>query len=269
MSTTGTNIHQPAWSNPHADPHSVQEIHSVTNQGHDDEDDPNAFLTRPYSTLTEPVSETIMRDVRSVWTKLKVVMSPLQRSNPLEYMYQTVSLSDFQQQEQTQQDQSSDTTGYPQQHEDQKKVLDTLREWDLWGPLFVCLLLSIVLSIRAPKSQTSAVFAAVFTSMWVGSVVVTVNAKLLGGTISFFQSVCVLGYSVFPFCLSAVMILALDKTPLGRVWLNILWVAVGYVWAIRASTVFIARFIRRERRFLAVFPVFFYYVLLGWLVLLF
>jgi hypothetical protein len=265
MSTTGSNLNQPAWSNPHADPYSVQEIHAVSNQ---DDDDPDAFLTRPYSTLTEPVSETIMRDVRSVWTKLKVVLMPLQKSNPLEYMYQTVSLSDFQQ---AQQDQPSDGSSDPQQQqdEDQKKVLDTLRDWDLWGPLFVCLFLSIVLSIRAPTSQTSAVFAAVFTSMWIGSVVVTVNAKLLGGTISFFQSVCVLGYSVFPFCLSAVMILVLDKTPLGRVWLNVLWVAVGYVWAIRASTVFIARFIRRERRFLAVFPVFFYYVLLGWLVLLF
>lgn len=74
---------------------------------------------------------------------------------------------------------------------------------------------------------------------------------------------------MFPFCLSALMILVLGKTPLGRVWLDLVWVLVGFVWAVRASTVFIAQFIQKERRFLAVFPVFFYYTLLGWLVLLF
>jgi hypothetical protein len=105
--------------------------------------------------------------------------------------------------------------------------------------------------------------------MWIGSAIVTVNAKLLGASISFFQSVCVLGYCVFPFCLSAVVILILQNTPLGRVWLDIIWVGVGFVWATRASTVFIAQFIQKERRLLAVFPVLFYYTLLGWLVLLF
>eukprot|EP00557_Chaetoceros_sp_GSL56_P009230 CAMPEP_0176497446 /NCGR_PEP_ID=MMETSP0200_2-20121128/11726_1 /TAXON_ID=947934 /ORGANISM="Chaetoceros sp., Strain GSL56" /LENGTH=138 /DNA_ID=CAMNT_0017895455 /DNA_START=54 /DNA_END=467 /DNA_ORIENTATION=+ len=136
-STTGSSLHQPAWSNPHAAPHSAQEIHSVV-PNQDEDDDPNAFLSRPYSTLTEPVGETIMRDVRSVWTKLKVVMSPLQRSNPLEYMYQTVSLSDFQQQPAEQDQPPSDGSSYPQeqeqeqeqlQDEDQKRVLDALRDW--------------------------------------------------------------------------------------------------------------------------------------------
>ena len=105
--------------------------------------------------------------------------------------------------------------------------------------------------------------------MWLGSAVVTYNAKLLGGTISFFQSVCVLGYSVFPFVLSAVLIATLSKTFLGHVWIDILWVLIGFVWSVRASVVFIGQYIRRERRLLAVMPVFFYYTLLGWLVLLF
>jgi len=253
ISSSSASASQPAWSNPNTGPGSsslqAQEIHDTSND--------SGFLTQPYSTLDEPVRETIMRDVRSVSSKLKVVLMPLQKSNPLEYMYQTVSNLD------------DSPDGTITQGEDQKKVLSTLRDWDLWGPLIVCLGLSIILSIRAPSSQTSAVFAAVFMSMWIGSVVVTVNAKLLGGTISFFQSVCVLGYCVFPFCLSALVILLLSNTPLGKVWLDVVWVAIGFVWATRASTVFIAQFIQKERRFLAVFPVFFYYTLLGWLVLLF
>lgn len=251
-SEASSQASQPMWADSTVTTSSSLNDTSMNNGNGNDMD----FLAKPYSTLDEPIRETIMRDVRSVTSKLKVVLLPLQKSNPLEYVYQTVGA-----------DENAD--GTITQGEDQKQVLSALRDWDLWGPLIVCLLLSILLSFRAPSSQTSAVFAAVFMSMWFGSVVVTVNAKLLGGTISFFQSICVLGYCVFPFCLSALMILLLEKTPFGRVWIDIIWVAVGFVWATRASTVFIAQFIQKERRFLAVFPVFFYYTLLGWLVLLF
>ncbi len=68
----------------------------------------------------------------------------------------------------------------------------------------VCLLLSIVLSFTAPGDSASLVFAAVFAIVWCGAAAVTLNAQLLGGTISFFQSVCILGYCVFPLTLSAI-----------------------------------------------------------------
>ncbi len=44
-----------------------------------------------------------------------------------------------------------------------------------------------------PQHQTALVFAAAFVVVWLGASLVTVNAQLLGGNISFFQSVCVLG----------------------------------------------------------------------------
>lgn len=53
---------------------------------------------------------------------------------------------------------------------------------DLWGPLLVCLTLSILLSITAPEDQGALVFAAVFFVVWFGAAVVTLNAQLLGGT---------------------------------------------------------------------------------------
>lgn len=74
---------------------------------------------------------------------------------------------------------------------------------DLWGPLLVCLLLSSTLSFTAPQSSASLVFAAVFVIVWCGAAMVTLNAQLLGGSISFFQSVCILGYCVFPLTISA------------------------------------------------------------------
>ena len=66
-------------------------------------------------------------------------------------------------------------------------------------------MLSTTLSFSAPSSSTSVVFAAVFVIVWCGAAMVTVNAQLLGGTISFFQSVCILGYCVFPLTLSSLV----------------------------------------------------------------
>ena len=137
------------------------------------------------------------------------------------------------------------------------------------GPLLVGLTLSILLSFRAPSQQAATVFAVVFSSMWLGSGIVTINAQLLGGSISFFQSVCVLGYCVSPFVVSAIIILSLHKTLVGKFWIEILWVMLAFVWSTRASIVFIGQYIVKERRFLAVYPVLFYYTFLGWLVLLF
>ena len=48
-------------------------------------------------------------------------------------------------------------------------------------------------------------FAEVFVIYWVGAAVVTLNTKLLGGSISFFQSVCVLGYCVLPLTVALII----------------------------------------------------------------
>lgn len=56
-----------------------------------------------------------------------------------------------------------------------------LRDWDLWGPLLFCLLLSLLLSIRAQKDQANLVFSGVFAMVWLGEVLVTMQIKLLGG----------------------------------------------------------------------------------------
>ncbi|CAM9803986.1 unnamed protein product [Discosporangium mesarthrocarpum] len=172
-----------------------------------------------------------MRDLRSVGAKLRIVLNP---------------------------------SG------DQKGVLKKLKEWDLWGPLMVCLVLSIMLSVTAPQDQGALVFAAVFVVVWCGAAIVTLNAQLLGGTISFFQSVCVLGYCVFPLLVSAVLCLIVKpftKTPKTLI-LRVALVGVGFAWATRASKVFISEIIVPERKLLAVYPVFFFYTFISWMILL-
>ena len=99
-------------------------------------------------TLNEPIATTFMRDLNRVGKKLKTVLLPVTTST---------------------------------------ETLKELRDWDLWGPLLLCLLLSIITSSHAPSGQTSLVFASVFVLVWVGAAVVTLKAKLLGG------KMCVVG----------------------------------------------------------------------------
>ena len=85
-------------------------------------------------TLDEPVTETIMRDLRMVGNKMLCVLNP------------------------------------------RKANMQTLKNWDLWGPLVLCLTLATLLSWFAPYEQKSLVFASVFVIVCCGATVVTVNA---------------------------------------------------------------------------------------------
>ena len=180
------------------------------------------------TTLDEPVSETIRRDLREVGAKLKLVLLP---------------------------------------RASQHGVLDRLKEWDLWGPLAVCLTLSIALSAGAPESQRALVFAAVFVVVWAGAAIVTLNAQLLGGRISFFQSVCVLGYSIFPLDCGAFACLLLHALTRSFL-LRLAVVGTCFAWSTRVSVVFFSEIIEAKRRALAIYPVFGFYAFLAWMILI-
>ena len=63
----------------------------------------------------------------------------------------------------------------------QGSMSEGLRDWDLWGPLVFCLLLSLLLSFNAGPDQKALVFSGVFAMVWIGEAVVTMQIKLLGG----------------------------------------------------------------------------------------
>lgn len=217
-------------------------------------------LFSKYSTLEEPVLETVLRDVRAVTAKLKVVLQPIDYSSRL---LSTVSYTRVE---------TSDPSQEPSvlltDHD--KSVLQKLKDWDLWGPLVLCLSLAVLLSFRSPPGQAALVFAALFCAVWVGGTVVTINAQLLGGTISFFQCLCVLGYSIFPLTIAALVLGVLKMLFRGTwMWLDMIVVGASCVWAMRVSAVFIALYIKPERRLLALYPVLFYYTFLAWMILLF
>lgn len=139
---------------------------------------------------------------------------------------------------------------------------EELRDWDLWGPLLLCLVLAIILSTATGNNQGSLVFSAVFVLVWLGAAVVTLNAKLVGSSVAFFQTVCVMGYCLAPLCLGAVWCFL---SPIF--WLNFP-VAVGmWVWACWAVVRFYRGTVSEEKEMLVLFPVALFYALLSWIVL--
>uniref|UniRef100_A0A6V2IBS6 Uncharacterized protein n=1 Tax=Ditylum brightwellii TaxID=49249 RepID=A0A6V2IBS6_9STRA len=108
---------RPAWSNPGGAASPIDAAPQYSSSAQPPSSDIQEFLTRPYSTLDEPVMETIMRDVKSVASKLRVVLLPLDRQTPFGY------------------------AGVIQSEEvvfgeNQRQVLSSLRDWDLCSRCF-------------------------------------------------------------------------------------------------------------------------------------
>ncbi|ANB15752.1 Yip4p [Sugiyamaella lignohabitans] len=171
-------------------------------------------------TLDEPITATLLRDVKAVGTRLRQIV-----------------------------------WWYAEERN------TTHQEWDLWGPLVFCLLISTSMSMMAPNNQSSLVFSGMFALIWLGQVIVTLNIKLLGGTISFFHALCVSGYSLFPLVIAAVLG-SFVGSRLIRLIVDVFLIA----WAIYAATNGLKHSgVLSERVFLATFPVGLFYCGLGWL----
>ncbi|GAB4838230.1 Protein YIP4a [Ancistrocladus abbreviatus] len=125
----------------------------------------------PGDTLTEPVWDTVKRDLSRIVSNLKLVVFP----NPY--------------------------------REDPGKAL---RDWDLWGPFFFIVFLGLTLSWSASVKKSD-VFAVAFALLAAGAVILTLNVLLLGGHIIFFQSLSLLGYCLFPLDIGAFICMMKDN----------------------------------------------------------
>ncbi|KYN02699.1 Protein YIPF6 [Cyphomyrmex costatus] len=183
-----------------------------------------------FNTLDEPIKDTILRDVRAVGKKFFHVLYP-------------------------------------------KEKKSLLKEWDLWGPLILCTFMAMILQGSTDVADNSndggPEFAEVFVIVWIGSMVVTLNSKLLGGNISFFQSVCVLGYCLLPTAIALILcriILIVQQSTL-LFTLRLVISMVGFLWATYASMTFLGDSQPTGRKALAVYPIFLFYFVISWLVI--
>uniref|UniRef100_A0A667XFR6 Protein YIPF n=1 Tax=Myripristis murdjan TaxID=586833 RepID=A0A667XFR6_9TELE len=184
-----------------------------------------------FSTLDEPVKDTILRDLKAVGNKFVHVLYP-KRSSAL------------------------------------------LRDWDLWGPLLLCVALALMLQGGAADGAEDGggpQFAEVFVIVWFGSIVITLNSKLLGGTISFFQSLCVLGYCIMPLTVAMLVcrLVLLGGSGTASFVVRLVVVSASFGWSTFASTAFLADSQPPNRKALVVYPVFLFYFVIGWMILTF
>jgi hypothetical protein len=148
----------------------------------------------------------------------------------------------------------------------------------LRGPLLFCLLLSFLLSINAREDQRSLVFSGVFAMIWIAEAIVTFQIKLLGGNMyvqrktnsptpatvhtrlthqsSFFQSVCIIGYTLFPLVIAA-LLSALRVPTIVRIPVY----SVLGLWSLAAGVSILGGSgVVKNRVSLAVYPLFVFYI---------
>ncbi|KAJ7067023.1 hypothetical protein C8F01DRAFT_1120031 [Mycena amicta] len=141
---------------------------------------------------------------------------------------------------------------------------EVLRDWDLWGPLMLCLGLGIMMSISAPAAQALNIFTSVIVICSVGALTVTIQAKLLGGRVSFFQGLCVLGY-----CIAPLNIAALVAIFVHRIYIRAPVALLAWAWCVWASVNFLdGTKIEQQRILLAVYPLLLFYFILAWMILI-
>lgn len=66
------------------------------------------------------------------------------------------------------------------------------QQWDLWGPLIISLITASLGAFGTSGSSDEA-FTNLFIGMWLGPLIITVNANLLGGSVylkSYLDQLC-------------------------------------------------------------------------------
>eukprot|EP01105_Mastigella_eilhardi_P006868 TRINITY_DN18378_c0_g1_i1.p1 TRINITY_DN18378_c0_g1~~TRINITY_DN18378_c0_g1_i1.p1 ORF type:complete len:225 (-),score=71.45 TRINITY_DN18378_c0_g1_i1:98-772(-) len=144
--------------------------------------------------------------------------------------------------------------------------VNTARDWDLWGPLLICLFLAGTLSLTAPEKQASLVFSLVFVVVWLGAGIVTFNAAVLGGKISFCESVCVLGYCVFPLALARLLML-ITGLAVSWTWPRFFIAIPCLIWSTWASVGFMSALVPADRKALSIYPICLFFAFITWMVL--
>ncbi len=75
-------------------------------------------------------------------------------------------------------------------------------------------------------------FLVLFGAVFGGAMIVTFNTRILGGRISYFQSVSILGYCVFPLFLIILLLKVLSLVGVNSMTAKLLGVVVAAVWGV-------------------------------------
>jgi len=230
----------------------------------------------PTNTIDETVWDTLSRDLLAIWEKMKQVLYPKYLLGGMMQRGGGIGAAERGEADGL----GGSLRNLAGRWPDADILLesgmsDGLRDWDLWGPLVFCLLLSLFLSWGAGGKQKEIVFSGVFAMVWIGEAVVTMQIKLLGGSMyvhdiklkvymltiysAFFQSVSIIGYTLFPLVIAS-LLSAIGIPVIVRVPVYLVLVA----WSLAAGvSIMGGSGVVRNRVGIAVYPLFVFYMLLG------
>lgn len=193
---------------------------------------PEASTTQPFeSTIDEPVSYTLLRDLRRVGRNVLAVLLPFARNDP-------------------------------------KRML---REWDLWGPLFGTLALGLVLTIGGNDDDAFPVAFVLIAAgtlalsinvvLLGGHIILLQSLSLLGYCLFPLLLSAIVSASLSTAHSNGSS--AITTTIVNAVVLILS--ASSVAWACAASVPFISAAVPEEKRVLAAYPVVLVYGLIAWL----
>ena len=172
-------------------------------------------------TLDEAVQTTINRDLKLIYHKLKLVINPL------------IS---------------------------KEKKYNQIRQWDLWGPLLLNLILAFTLTLNT--KEKGQITALIFIIFWLGGTIIYLNNQFLGVKASIFQIFCLLGYCLFPLNIAAIIITIINFNDLIRLIL----VGGACGWSIYSSSDYLKVITNHEQRYLVLYPCILFYLYIAWFV---
>ena len=180
-----------------------------------------ASYSAPKNTLNESILTTINRDLYLIYTKIKYVVNPFISTD---------------------------------------KKRNHIRQWDLWGPLLLNLILAFTLSFNTKeKSQLTTL---IFIIFWLGGVILYLNANFLGVKASIFQMFCLLGYCLFPLNISAIIITIFNLNDI----LRLIFVMISLIWSIYSSSDYLKAISNQEQRYLVLYPCILFYLYISWFI---
>lgn len=197
-------------------------------------------------TLDEPISETLLRDIKGIASKTRHILLPTSSSGA----YKSV-----------------------------------LKDWDLWGPLLLCTFMGLTLHHNG-DGQVGPHFAEIFVLIWLGSYVVGLNYKLLSlaptrrkqtgksllASPSIFQLLCVLGYCLVPPCAGIILLKAIESVftlQMKHLLYEKLFVGtlLGFIWPTVSAVRILSRYQEQEKRLLAIYPIALFYFVISWFII--
>ena len=181
----------------------------------------NSDSLKSSNTLDETILTTIMRDLKLILIKLKFVVIPYGSKEKKSYH---------------------------------------IKQWDLWGPLILNLILAGTLAFNS--EEKSQMIILVFTIFWMGGIILFLNANFLGVKASVFQIFCLLGYCLFPLDVSAIFVSIFNINGILRFIIVILMC----VWSIYSSSDYLKNLTNPEQRYLVLYPCILFYLYISWFI---